>query len=112
MRIIRDRLDRAHALSATTDVRHDHAGLSARRHAAHSDRYHAVPISSFRSMVGVCLMLSLGTRVHGRGDYESHRSRRPLWKRRLVLRLPAAHPDIWGRRLFLTIIRQRLTFQS
>jgi hypothetical protein len=25
---------------------------------------------------------------------------------------PAAHRDIWGRRLFLTIIRQQLPFQS
>jgi hypothetical protein len=24
-------------------------------------------------MVGFCLILSLGMRVHGRGDYESHR---------------------------------------
>jgi hypothetical protein len=44
---------------------------------------------SSRSMVGFCLLiLSLGMREHGRGDYKSHRSRPPLRKRRLVLRLP------------------------
>jgi hypothetical protein len=54
--------------------------------------------SPSRSMVGFCLLiLSLGMREHGRGDYESHRSRPPLRKRRLVLRLPRGTSRYSGR---------------
>jgi hypothetical protein len=71
------------------------------------------PISWACSMGGFCLLiLSIGMRVHGRGDYEFHRSRNAFRKRRLVLRCRVVHRDISGQRLFLTIIRQRLTFQS
>lgn len=48
-------------------------------------------------MVGFCrLILSLGMREHGRGDYKSHRSRPPLRKGRLVLRLPRGTSQYLG----------------
>ena len=59
-------------------------------------------------------IVSLGLRERGRGDYKRDvgPGASPLPKRRLVLRLPRGTSDIWGRRLFLTIIRQRLPFRS
>ena len=41
----------------------------------------------------------------GRGDYKRHWSR-PSLERRLVRRVLRGTSDFWGRRLFLTIIRQ------